>query len=361
MLFNLKLPLNSTSFGNVSVCILRELYERNLQPNLFCIGNPDLSTQQISEDFGRWIQSCINKSLKYYRNNIPSFAMWHLNGSHEMLSNKQILLSYYELDSPTDVELNIIKNQQKVLFTSNYTVETFKDYGAENVDFLPLGFDKWSFHKKDKQYFNDTRIRINIVGKFEKRKCHDKLIQIIADKWGNDPNFIFQFAIYNFFIKPEDNQNIVNQLLQGRKFWNMQFLGFMPDNAAYNDYLNSADGVLAMSGGESWGLPEMHSVAMGKHALVHNVNGYKEWATAENSVLVNPSGKVPVYDGMFFHPGQPFNQGNLFSWSPEDFIEGFRKLAHKIQTNRLNEKGLELQSKFSYKNTVDKLLQYLND
>ena len=53
---------------------------------------------------------------------------------------------------------------------------------------------------------------------------------------------------------------------------------------------------------------EFHSVAMGKHSVTLNASGYKQWANEENSVLVNPSGKVPVYDGMFFHEGQPYNQ-----------------------------------------------------
>ena len=71
---------------------------------------------------------------------------------------------------------------------------------------------------------------------------------------------------------------------------------FMPKNAVYNDYLNSGDIVIGMSGGEGWGLPEFHSVGLGKHAVMLNATAYKEWATSENSVLLEPSGKIEVYD-----------------------------------------------------------------
>ncbi len=53
----------------------------------------------------------------------------------------------------------------------------------------------------------------------------------------------------------------------------------MQKNSLYNDYLNSANIILGMSGGEGWGLPEFQSVALGKHAVILNATGYKDWAT----------------------------------------------------------------------------------
>ena len=64
----------------------------------------------------------------------------------------------------------------------------------------------------------------------------------------------------------------------------------MDKNIVYNDFLNSGDIILGMSGGEGWGLPEFHSVGMGKHAVVLNAHSYKDWADEINSVLIKESG-----------------------------------------------------------------------
>ena len=110
----------------------------------------------------------------------------------------------------------------------------------------------------------------------------------------------------------------------------------MPNNELYNDFLNSADVILGMSGGEGWALPEFQSVAMGKHAVILNASAYKEWANEKNSVLVNPSGKIPVYDGMFFQEGAPYNQGNIYDFNEDEFI--------KISKDKKNIKSVTLES-----------------
>ena len=83
----------------------------------------------------------------------------------------------------------------------------------------------------------------------------------------------------------------------------------MDTNAKYNDFLNSGDIVIGGSGGEGWGLPEFHSVGLGKHAVITDGTGYKSWATDENSCLIKPGKKEEIYDNVFFHKGAPYNQG----------------------------------------------------
>jgi hypothetical protein len=55
----------------------------------------------------------------------------------------------------------------------------------------------------------------------------------------------------------------------------------MNENSIYNEFLNSADIILGMSGGEGFGLPEFQSIALGKHAVLLNAHAYKTWAPSE--------------------------------------------------------------------------------
>ncbi|MAF24571.1 hypothetical protein CL634_03210 [bacterium] len=353
------LPINAVSFGQISINLLREAYKRGLEPSLFPIGQvPDLSTENEDKEFEKWINTCIRKGLESHSRKTPVFKLWHLNGSLESFSEKQTLLTFYEVDQPTSVELNVAKNNAKVLFTSKYTCEIFNNYGI-NSEFIGLGFDSNNFSVTDRDYFND-RITFNLVGKLEKRKHHEKIIRAWVKKFGNDKNFYLNCAIFNSFLSPEQNSGFIEKVLEGKKYFNINLLGFMPKNSLYNDFLNSGDIVIGMSGGEGWGLPEFQSVGLGKHAIVLNAHAYKEWANEKNAVIVNPSKKIPAYDGMFFKPNQPWNQGNIFDFDENDFIEGCEKAIERVKNNKINLEGLKLQEKFSYSKMFDKVLEFSN-
>jgi glycosyltransferase involved in cell wall biosynthesis len=354
------LPINSVSFGQISTLILRELYNSKLNVGILPIGNVDLSTQSdLTQEFGNWLQQSINSSLETYNRKNKLFKLWHLNGSFESYSNEQVLLSFYELDQPTKVELNTVKNNHKVLFSSKETVEIFKNLGCKNVEYIPLAFDKYNFNRIDKPYFVDDRIVFNLVGKLEKRKHHLKLIKLWAKKFGNNKKYALQCCIFNPFMKPEDQNNLIAQALEGKTYFNINFLPFMGQNKIYNDFLNSANIVLGMSGAEGWGLPEFHSVAMGKYAVIMDAHGYKSWANESNSVLVQANSKIEAYDGMFFNKGAPYNQGNIYDFSEEEFINGCELAIKKVESDKLNKEGLKLQQEFTSEKFIENVISHL--
>jgi hypothetical protein len=354
------LPLNSTSLGQVSFSILRELFNRKVEINLFPIGNVDIGTQKQNNDFALWLQESINSSYKEYDRNTPIFKLWHLNGSLESFSKKQVLLSFYEVDNPTKTELNIIKNNEKVLFSSNYTVSIFNSLGSKNVDFIPLAFDNTHFRETSKR--NIKAIQFGLFGKLEpQRKRHLKTISLWAKKYGNNPNYSLNCAIFNHFLEPQVQSQIINQALGGQNYFNINFLNYMPSNEMYNDLLNNTDIVLAMSGGEGWGLPEFQTVALGKHCLGLNAHAYKDWITSDNSVLIEPNGKIPCYDNMFFKEGLEFNQGQIFDWDEKDFLNGLDLVESKFKNNPVNTEGLKLQQQFTYSKMVDSILDIMKN
>jgi len=361
MSFTLNIPINSVSFGQISTLLVKELYNKNIDFNLFPIGDRlDLSSFCEEKDFFDYVYKKSSGYLSKIKRSDTCFKLWHLNGSLESVSNKRFLLSFYELDSPTKEEINIVKNQDIVFFSSNYTIDIFKSFGCSNVDFLPLAFDKYHIKKLDKKYFTDDRIVFNLVGKLEKRKHHAKIIQAWINKFGNDRRYHLQCAIYNPFFKEEDNKNLFTSILQGKNYFNVSFLSFMQKNEIYNDYLNSGDIVIGMSGGEGWGLPEFNSVAIGKHAVILNAHAYKEWANKENAILVNPSSKTEAYDGVFFNKGSQFNQGNIFSFNDDDFINACEEAIKRVEKNKINTEGLKLQEKFNSNNFCENLLNIIN-
>jgi glycosyltransferase involved in cell wall biosynthesis len=360
--FNLELAVNKLSFGNCSINILLELFKQGKKPTLMMIGGQaDFNSfdSTISADFLDWFKSCyVGAQARHNRKN-PTFKLWHLNGSLNSYSADQHLFTFYELDSPTSSELNIVKNQKTVFVSSSYSKDVFSNLGCGNVVHCPLGFDSRSFFKKERKN-NDDKIVFGLAGKLEKRKQHHKVLKNWAKKYGNNPNYLLNCAITNPFLTKEQQESSINSVLEGKSYFNINFLPFMDSNSVYNDFLNSNDIIIGMSAAEGWGLPEFQSLCIGKHGVILNAHSYKDWANEENSVLVNPSGKIPCYDGVFFNEGQDFNQGFYFDWSDDEFINGCELAEKRFLSKRNNDSGENLSRVFTWEKTVNKILSYVN-
>lgn len=360
------LPINNVSFGQVSIGLLKEAFFRKQSGPIFPIGKGDLAHDNFKESFQSWLNHCLRQthtqedtSGKFSVNkNDTTIRLWHLNPeSYNALTNHQRLISFYELDSPTRLEVDISKRQEKLFLTSEYTCEVFRAAGCDNVEYVPLFFDSHNFHTTDKTYNKDDSIAFNIVGKFEKRKHHHKILKSWVRKFGDNKKYRLNCAVYNPHLPQENNNALIASALEGKKYFNVNFLPHMPHNREYNDFLNSADIVIGMSGGEGWGLPEFHSVALGAHAVILNCNGYKSWANKDNATLVEPTDKIPAEDGVFFKSSGNTNQGNIFDFNEDDFISACEESIKKVESNRINTNGQKLQEQFTVSKTFDKLFE----
>lgn len=356
MKFTLNLPLNSVSFGQVSCAIVREIYRRGLSPCLFPIGNTDISAQKVDNDYNLWLQSCINKSVKMHDRNDTAIRLWHLSNLMESVSKEQVAITFLETDSVSDHELNVINNQKTMFVTSNYTKQVMEEAGAKNVKYLELGFDKDNFFDTKKTYLSPDVTVFGLAGKLEPvRKSHDKILKSWVKKYGNNRQFALHAAIYNPFLKSEDQQNMLNQIFEGKRYWNVNLLPYMQTNAEYNDFLNSVGIMIGMSRGEGRDLPVFHALGLSKHVVGLKAHAYLDYLNGENAVLVNPTSKIKAVDGMFFHENSNFNSGNFFDWETDDFLSACDVVVERHRINKTNVLGLELQKR-TYKETVDSLL-----
>jgi glycosyltransferase involved in cell wall biosynthesis len=353
------LVVNPLSFGQISTGILRELYKRNADIVLSLHENQfEPSSEERDEEFFQWISTAVSLFHEKHDRDNRVFSLWHLNGALKSVSKEQVLLAFYELDSPTNAEINVVKNNFKTLFSNQEAVDAFKEAGCENVEYIPLAFDDHNFKKTDINY-DDDRIVFSVLGKYEKRKNHEKAIKAWIKKYGDNKKYALHCAIWNPFLSPEDNNGIAASLMGNRKVFNVLYSGFMSSNKQYNEFLNSAHVVLGVSGGEGWGLPEFQSVALGKHAVILNCSGYKGWATDENSVLLEPSGKQSCVDGIFFHEDAPWNRGQIYDFDEDAFISSCEEVIKRVEKDRNNKAGEKLKENFTYSRMVDSILKHL--
>lgn len=362
--FSLQFPINSTSLGQCATNILFEIYTRGLNPNIFPIGNIDLSSfDGILEDgFNLWLKECITKSLSEYKSSEPSLRLWHINGSQESISKNNFLYSFIELDNITPTERNIINNHEGVFFPCDFNVKVCERCDAKNVEKIPLGFNYLAFKEEKVPKYENGEIVIGVVGKLEKRKNHPKVIKLLAEKFGGNSRYKIHLHVYNHFLHQDPNkcaqinQGLITQYCGGKIPFNFSLYGFFPKLTELNQCYNMIDLIIDGSGGESFSLPSFTLAALGKHAVVHCNSGIKEWANENNSFLVEPNGKIPAADGLFFPKEGQFNIGNIYDFDENEMAAKIDLAIEKINSGQKNKNGLELQSRFTWKKTCDQIL-----
>jgi hypothetical protein len=352
-------PLNSLSLGNVSFNILRELYARKVQCVIFPKGPVDLSAYKVEPQFGAWIERAVNSRYQKFDRKVPTLAVWHIQGSELKPSDKQVLLSFHETDSPTEHEVNIVNQQDHTFFSSTWSVENFRSFGAQNVSFVPLGFDP-DLAVPAKRLTSPDVTHWICVGKFEElRKLTGYKIRQWIAKFGGNPKHFLTLCVENPFYDRQRNgfntEDLLNQVFQGQKPFNVNVLGRLKTNAEMAQLYQSADiDISSISRAEGWGLPGFNATCLGKWAVVTNVTAHKDWATPENAILIEPCGMAKAHDGFFFQDGGAFSSGNMYDFSQDAIIDGLERAAKLAKTP--NPAGLELGQKMTYKATTDRLL-----
>ncbi len=348
-------PINALSFGNVSVNILRELYKKNIDLIFFPIGEKvELSAyDKIDQDFIKYLQERTNNRFEKIDKNIPSLKLWHIFGSESRYTKNQSLFTFHEVSEVTPVEKNLLNLQDIILVSSNYTKSIFELNGLSNVTYVPLGFDT-DFHLTNRSYLPE-KIHFGLMGKFENRKNSSRIIKTWLKLFGNKSEYQLTCAITNQFLEKSRFQNELLKIMDGKHYNNVNFLPYMQMNSEVNDYLNSIDIDLGgLSGAEGWNLPSFNATALGKWSVVINATAHKDWATKDNSILIEPSSLKDCYDDIFFKKGQAFNQGQFFDISDEEMENAILKSVSYAKTP--NPEGLKLQKQFTYEKTVETIL-----
>jgi hypothetical protein len=372
---NVRVACNSLSLGQVGFNIVRELYKRRIKCSIFPYGGVDLSAYKVDPQFGAWLTKSVNERYTSLDRKIPTLNCWHLRDSELRLSDKQVTLSFHETDQPTNEEVNIVNQQDYTFFSSSWSVDNFLTFGAKNVGFVHLGLDP-DFVPAAGSMFPPEVTHWICVGKWEDlRKMTGQKIATWIKRYGGNQSHQLTICVNNPFYQkrrlPDGrvegfDMNDVYARLFGSADWprakpsNVNVLPHLKTNAEMASLYQSADIDLSgISRAEGYNLPAFTATAFGKWSIVTNCSAHKDWATAENSILIEPTGSVKAVDGFFFREGDQFSSGNMFDFAP-DAIEEAMIRAEKLAKTP-NPAGLELGKTLTYKHTVDRILDKIEE
>lgn len=355
----LKAPFNSLSFGQVSYNLAKSLFKLRdkIDLSIFPInGNVDFGAYSLNPEFVKWFKQCADNRYSGIGPDTPCIHLWHIRDSDAKITNNNLLFTFHELDSLTETESAICGLHRKIAVSSEFSKSVFKKSGVINCATVCIGFDD-EVGVSTEDRFPDA-IHFGLVGKWENRKNTAKIIKTWASIFGNKSGYRLTCLVENSFLSPEQNQSCIKAALGDTRFFNISFLPRLSTNALVNDFYHSIDIDLSgLSSAEGWNLPAFNATCSGKWSIVSNCTAHKDWATPENSILVEPSGLVEPYDGVFFQKGGKFNQGMIYEISEQSMSDAMMKSLTKAKKPNLV--GIKTGEEFTYDKTLQQLLELL--
>tara|TARA_Y100000592_G_scaffold68700_1_gene106743 strand:- start:5508 stop:6572 length:1065 start_codon:yes stop_codon:yes gene_type:complete len=354
-MINLQTPINSLGYGIAGLNILKSLQE-SLEVSLFTIGQP-----QITDEHDHNAVSKAIELSKFYNPQAPCIKIWHQNQMAERIgSGKFIGFPIFELDTFSDLEKHHLDACDELMVCSKWAKGIVDKVGLDvATHVVPLGVDGNIF-KPLPVTQTDKTIFFN-CGKWEIRKGHDILVECFNRAFTKNDNVELWMMCDNPFIGDQNEE--------WKKLYLNSSLGekirIIPRQHNHHDVarlMNMADCGVFPARAEGWNLELLEMMSCGKHVIATNYSAHTEFCTPVNSRLVNIDNMETAFDGVFFD-GKKGMWAELAKDQKDVIIEYMRDVNKLKQSNQLgiNSNGIETAKKFNWKNTSDKILEYINE
>lgn len=363
MFVNLVSPINQLGYGVVGYNVLKTLMEAGHQTSYFPIGAPSW------EGPAPFAETAAANS-KTFNPEAPSIRIWHQNDLAMFPGGgPRIGWPIFELNKFTMLEYHHLSSVDRLFVCSQWAKDVLKEEGVadevERIDVIPLGVDSKVFFPDKiaqgmrKYWTRDKTVFIN-CGKWEVRKGHDKLLEAFCKAFGPDDQVELWMLNHNPFIGLENEQWKTNYIASPMGA-NIKILPRLNTQAEMRKLFNTVDFGVFPARAEGWNLEPLELMACGVPSIITNYSGHTEFCNEANSLLVEPNGMEKAQDGKWFN-----GQGDWCTFEIDDLVEQLKN-AHEMKQSKLYRgdygrrafECLKTAEKFSWKNTVEKIVEVL--
>jgi glycosyltransferase involved in cell wall biosynthesis len=391
---NLLAPINSLGYGTVGINALLGLRQLGCNVALFPT-NPNV---EYPEEKAKELRAAV-KAAELYDRWAPSIRICQqFDLAQHVGKGIHAAVTYFERDQLYDAEINHLQNQDIVFASSAWMRDLLEEQirgpkivvaspGVDTAIFHPnvqplpqahlpssvparqnfdsqIGFDSMYGMSKPPSpmpYASTPAPTVFLaVGKWEVRKGHDLLASLFQRAFTPRDNFKLILVTANPFLSPAQHNEWVKQFANlGDKV--EIHSSRLPDQKSLARVMAGADCGVFLSRAEGWNLDAAEMLAMGKHILITNFSAHTEFATAENSWLVDIQEKEPCNDGFWFHGFG--NWAKIGSTQQDQAISHLRAVHALKQAGRLhiNGPGIETMKRFSWQAFSQKLLDSVSE
>lgn len=338
-------PIGYTGYGYASLNILKELYKEN-NIGLTLIGSPKVESEEDA--------SMVNNSISFSHMidyDSPCLKIWHQFDLLNHTGNgKYYAFPFFEVDTFNKKEIYHLNFPDEIIVSSKWAKNILEENKiVKPISVVPLGVDTTIFNHEIK---NDTNNYVFItIGKWEKRKAHDHIIECFNKAFEENDNVELWLATYNPFLSKEEENKWLSLVENSKLRQKIRVFPRLPTHESIAELLSYANCGVYISRGEGWNLELLETMAMNKPVIVSNCSAHTEYATKDNAFLVDMPEKEPALDNKWF-----FGNSNWAKIAEPQLIQtiDYMKYCYEHKINS-NSEGVKTARLLSWKNTADKL------
>lgn len=348
MHLNILAPINTLGYGYTGFHVVETLMKQGNNVSLFPLGEIEKSLRTNN----------INKAEQnsvFFDFNAPCIRLWHQFDMAQFVGRgPHIGFPIFELDTFTDREKHHLKSCDYLFVCSEWAKETCVMNGLDRdrIGVIPLGVDTEVFKP---MLSNQNKTVFFNIGKWEKRKGHDVLIQAFKKAFRNHPDVLLLMCCSNPFLTQDEE----HKWLSLYSAPNIRVIPRLPSQLAVAQLIQSGDCGVFPSRAEGWNLEALETLSCGKQLIITNATAHTEFCNKDNSLLISANELEPAEDGKWFH-----KQGNWHKIGEQQIDE----LAHHMsEVHKLkqrcellpNMEGRLTAEQFTWTNTANKILGHL--
>ena len=354
MATNLMISISNTGYGIAGKNIAHEMVRRGEDITIFPHGGFQTNVEK-DNDLIKLLEA--NKTDWSPHN--PCFNIWHQFDLAKKVGGGQYFgFPIFELDHFNEREIAHLGTPDQLFVTSKWAKDILSEVVEENrIHVAPLGVDLDIFNpdgRTTELRSNEEQYVFLNMGKWEKRKGHDVLVEAFNKAFSPSDNVRLVMAPHNPFLNEQELAHWVS-LYKNSRLGNK--IEILPQLRTHNDVatvMRSADCGVFPSRAEGWNMELLEMMACGKPVIATNYSAHTEFCTEENTHLINIDDVEDAYDGKWFS-----GQGRWaeFGYDQEEQLINYMRGIFKTRYNNEGIKGIETAKKFTWENTVDKLLE----
>lgn len=362
MRLNFTAPLNSLGFGITGLNLLREL-SVHAEVALWPLGSLEAPAGS-----GELIRACLARQASYDVA-APSLRLYHqFDLAQHVGRGIHAAFVIFELDRFRPVELHHLRQQDVLFVCSRWAEKVLQEAGLScRIVVAPLGVDETLFAPAPSQ---EGPTRFLCVGKWELRKGHDVLLEAFAKAFRPSDDVELTLLCHNPCFPTAEALKRYNsqwEAMAARSPMAEKIVVYRSRLASQKDVaalMATSDCGVFPSHSEGWGLESAEMLAMGKQVILTNYAGHTEYATRENSLLIDCGLVEDAHDGVWFRADLPEWQGKPGRWASlgsrqqEQLIEHLRSIHKKKQegSSLINQAGIDSMKAFTWKRTAEAVL-----
>lgn len=315
-MITIQTPINKLGYGYVGY---------NFVKNLECFAYP---IGKVEVDSAEGIQEKVY--LSKYNPDSPTVKIYHQHALFDRVGNgKYFGFPIFELDTLIDHEKYSLATPHELIVCSKWAKEILQANGiTKPIHIVNLGIDETIFkrdgetpstpYEQEKKMGGGGRPYIFFnAGKWETRKGHDILIKAFLNAFSIKDNVELWMMTTNPFLTIQEDEEWRRLYTQHNLWSKIKLLPRVSTQAEMAAIMQKVDCGVFPSRAEGWGLEGLEILACGKELITTNYAGHTEYATAENSHLIEFTHLEPAIGKSKTEMGWFNGQGNWGCFTPD--------------------------------------------